>query len=90
MNEAHSLSGTVERGVIRARKEPSEAHVRSEEGRGRDLSGHGKIQAEQGALTNWRWEREGLVRTWDETDHARRTHFLEMAEGGTCQIMEGN
>jgi len=33
---------------------------------------------------------EGLVRTWKETDLARHTHQLEMAEGGTCQDTERN
>ena len=42
----------------------------------------------QGALTPWRWQREGQVRTWKESDQARGTHSLEMAEEGTSQDME--
>jgi len=54
------------------------------------LSGHRKKQTEQGALTSWRWQREGLVRTWKGTDQARGTHMLETAGGGTCQDTERN
>ena len=35
-------------------------------------------------------QREGLVRTGNETDQARDTHVLEMAEGGTCHGTETN
>ena len=34
--------------------------------------------------------REGLVRTRKEIDRVRVTHFLETAEGGTCQDTERN
>ena len=64
---------------------PTEAHSQTGGGRGRDVSGHAKKPTDRGALTNWRWQREGLVRTCKETDRPRRTHFLETAEGGTCQ-----
>ena len=60
------------------------------DGRERDLSGHGKKQTEQGALTSWRRQREGLVRIRKETDRSRCTHKLETAEGGTCQDRERN
>ena len=60
------------------RNRPSKAHSPSGDSRGEDLSGHGEKPTEQGALTNWRWQREGLLRTWKETDRARHTHFLEM------------
>ena len=45
--------------------------------------GTGETERQQptGALTNWRQQREGLVRTWKETDQLRRTHNLETAEG---------
>jgi hypothetical protein len=69
---------------------PSEGHSRPEDGRGSDLSGHGKEQTKRGALTPWRRQREKLVRTQKETERARGTHFLEMAEGGTCQDTERN
>ena len=49
------------------------------------MSGHVRKPTDRGALTNWRRQREGLVRTRKETDQPRRTHQLEMAEGGTCQ-----
>jgi len=42
----------------------------------------------QGALTSWRWQREGQVRTWKESNQARGTHSLEIAEGGTSQDTE--
>ena len=49
------------------------------------MSGHRKKLAKRGKLTNWRRQREGLVRTRKEIDGARHTHLLETAEGGTCQ-----
>ena len=36
--------------------------------RGGDKSGHGKKTTEQGALTSWRPQREGQVRTQKESD----------------------
>jgi hypothetical protein len=63
-------------------------HSLSGDGIGRDKSGHGKNPTEQGALTNWRQHREGQVRTWKESDRARRTHELETTSGGTSQDME--
>ena len=42
-------------------KRPSKAHSQSGDHRGRDLSGHRKKLTEQGALTIWRPQREGLV-----------------------------
>ena len=50
------------------RKQPSEGHSLSRDGRGRDKSGNGKKATEWGALTSWRWQREGQVRTWKESD----------------------
>ena len=49
----------------------------------RDLSGHGKKPTDQGTLTNWRQQREGLVRTQKEPNRPRCTHVLglETAEG---------
>jgi hypothetical protein len=69
---------------------PTEAHSCSGDGRGRDLSGYARKQTDRGALTSWRRQREGLVRTRKETDRPRRTHVLETAEGGTCQDTQGN
>jgi len=70
------------------RKPPSKAHSLPGDGRGRDKSGHRKKAIEQGALTYWRQQREGPVRTRKESDQARHTHFLETAEGGTSQDKE--
>ena len=67
------------------RNRPTEAHSHPGDGRGRDLSGHRKELTDQGALTFWRRQREGLVRTRKETHRPRHTHSLETAEGGTCQ-----
>ena len=39
-------------------------------------------------LTNWRVQREGLVRTQKDSKFSRGTHFLESAERGACQDME--
>jgi hypothetical protein len=55
---------------------------------GRELSGHGKNPTDRGALTSWRRQREEPVRTRKGPDRPRRTHFLETAEGGTCQGTE--
>ena len=54
------------------------------------MSGHKKKQTKRGTLTNWRQQRERLVRIWKKIDYPRCTHSLEMAEGGTCQDMERN
>ena len=54
------------------------------------MSGHARKPTDQGALTLWRRQREGHVRTHKETDRPKRTHFLETAEGGTCQDTQGN
>ena len=67
----------------------TEAHSPTGDGRGRDLSGHARNLTDRGALTSWRQQREGLVRTRKESDRSRRTHFLETAEGGTCQDTQG-
>jgi hypothetical protein len=52
------------------------------------LSRHGKKGIERGALTLWRQQRKGLVRTQKDTDRARGTHFLEMEDEGPCQDIE--
>ena len=72
------------------RNRQREEHSLAEDGRGRNLSGHEKKPTKQGALTLWRQHREKLVRTRKETDRARGTHFLEMAEGGTYQNTKRN
>jgi len=54
------------------------------------MSGHRKKPTMQRALTSWRPQREGYVRTQKETSQARGTHFLKTTEGGTCQDTERN
>ena len=49
------------------KNQPTKVHSPTGDGRGRDLSGHGKKPAEQGTLTSWGRQRKGLVRTWKET-----------------------
>jgi hypothetical protein len=70
------------------KKATSEGCLLSGDGRGRDLLGYGKKATGGGALTSWRRQREGLVRTRKESDRARRTHVLETAEEGICQDTE--
>jgi hypothetical protein len=53
-----------------------------------DWSGHGKEASERGALTDWRAQKNGLVRTWKGSERAKGTHFLESAEECTGQDME--
>ena len=45
------------------RNRANQSHSHPGDGRGRDLSGHRKKSIEPGALTAWRKQREGLVRT---------------------------
>ena len=70
------------------RNQPSKGHSHPGDSRGREKSGHRKKLTKQGALTFWRWKREGQVRMKKESDQARGTYLLEMAEGGTSQDME--
>ena len=65
------------------RKQLSKGHSQTEDGRGRDKLGHRKKETKQGALANWRWQREGQVRTQKGSNLVRGAYFLEMAEGGT-------
>ena len=82
---------TAEGGTCQVTKgnQPTEEHSLSGDGRGRGSSGHGKKETKQGVLTCWRWQREGHVRTQKESNRVRSTHFLETAEGGTCQKKKG-
>ena len=68
----------------------TEAHSPTGDGRGSDLSGHTTNPTDRGALTNWRRQRERLVKTRNETDRLRHTHKLETAEGATCQDTQQN
>ena len=72
------------------RDRPSEVHSRPGDSRGRNLSGDRKKPTKRGALTVWKRQRKGLVRTRKETDQAMRTHILETAEGVTRQDTERN
>ena len=69
---------------------PSERYSLPGDRSGTDLLGQGKKSTEQGTLTSWRQHKEGLVRTWKETDQSRDTHQLKMVEGGTRQGTERN
>ena len=93
-NQARSTRflDTAEEGAcqVTERNRLSDAHSQTGDSKRKDLSGHGKKLAKQGALTPWGWQREGLVRARKETNRARGTHFLETAEGVTCQDMEIN
>jgi hypothetical protein len=66
----------------------SDGHSLSGERRPRDKSGHGKNPSERRALTNWRAQTEGQVRTRKESERPRGTHFLESADRGTSQDAE--
>jgi len=81
MTEGGSCQDTV-------RKRPGKGHSHSKDSRGRDSSQHRKKATEQGALTNWRPQREELVRTWKPSNQAMGTHLLETTEGRTCQDTE--
>ena len=70
------------------RTRPSEGHSRPGDGRGSDLSGHGKKSTEGRTLTLWRRQRVRLVRALKEIVRSRGTHCLETAAGGTCQDTE--
>ena len=59
----------------------SKAHSRPRNGRERYLSGHGKKPTERGALTSWRRQREGLVRTKKKpTDQGTLTFWRRQRE----------
>ena len=45
------------------------------------MSGHGKKATDQGVLTLWRRQRQGLVRIQKGIDRGKDTHFLETREG---------
>ena len=89
--DTHSLE-IVEGGACQdmERSRPSEGHSLPGNGRGRDLLGHRKEPTDQGALTSWRRQREGVVRSRKATNQARGTHELETGEEGTRQDTERN
>ena len=53
-----------------------------------DKSEYGEKVTKQGALTNWRPQRKGQIRTRKESNQAWGTHHLETVEGGISQDME--
>jgi len=64
----------------------SKGYSLPEKYRGRDKSGQGIKASERGALTDWRVQQEGHIRTKSESKQARGTHArLENTEGGTSQ-----
>jgi hypothetical protein len=76
------LESTV-RGKIQdpSKKRGNGGHLQTGEYRGSDKSGHQKKRAsEQSALTNWRMQREGQVRTPRKIEREKGTYGLESAE----------
>ena len=67
------------------RTQVSKEHSLPEEHRRIDKSGHGNNLSKLRALTNWRAQTDGQVRTWKEWEHTRGTHRLESADGWTSQ-----
>src|SRR6266850_408285 len=67
----------------------SEGHSLPGEHRWMDKSGHGRNLSEQGALTFWRAQMDGQVRTRKESERVRGTHFLESTDGWASQDTEG-
>jgi len=55
---------------------------------GGNLSGNRMEATKQRAPTNWRPQKEGLVRAQKEINRVTGTHSLETTEGGACQDME--
>ena len=51
---------------------------------------HQKKSTYQWALTLWRRQKEQLVKTGNEIDRARLTHFLKTAVGANCEDYERN
>jgi len=46
----------------------------------------GSKRNKQGALTTWRAQRVGQVRTMKDSKWARATHILESTEGGKIKV----
>ena len=69
---------------VRIQKESNHASSSpTGDSRGMDKSGHRKKGTR--ALTSWRQQMEGQVRTWKESDQARGTYPLETRKEG--QVM---
>ena len=68
MSGTHSLE-IVEEGTCEEEKtRPGEGHLLSGDSGGRDLPDQGEEATERGALTSWRRQRKGLVRTKKGSD----------------------
>ena len=72
------------------RKQPGEGNSQTGDHRGGDLSGHQKEATWRGALTNWRPQRVGLVRTQKGSDQVGTAHFLAIREGLVGTRKESN
>ena len=72
------------------RNRATEGHSRPGECRSMDKSGHRKEQSDRGALTSWRVQIDGQVRTQKGTERPRGTHILESADRWTSQDTERN
>ena len=84
-SEEHSLPGwRRETCQDTERNQQSEAHSRTGHRRGRHPSGHSKKETKRDTLTSWRRQRQEPVKTQKDIGRARRTHFLETGEAGTC------
>ena len=70
------------------RNQPSEGHLLPGDDRRRNLSGLGNKPTEQGALTPWRRQGKGLVRTRKEIDRVRGTHLLETTREGLVRTQK--
>ena len=89
MGSTHSLEGVkVATSQEAERKQASKWHSLAGEGRGGDLEGHRKKANHSGALTSWREQRLGMVRTVKDKKPSRATHFLERAEVRNSQEVE--
>ena len=79
-------------GQDKERKQSRERPSLPEDNRGRDLSRHGNLKktTEHKVLTSYRRQREGLVKTREESDQARGTDKLETADGDNWGYMSGH
>ena len=71
------LNRTKEGLLGHGKKGTSEVHSLARESRDQDWLGHKKKASQQWALTSWRRQRLGLVRTQKESKQAKATCFLE-------------
>src|SRR6266850_1660568 len=79
---------SIDRQSSQERIQASEGHSQTGEHRQTDQSGHRKNLNMQGALTCWRAQTDGQVRTWKESEQVRGTHSLESTDRQASQDME--